>query len=57
MDLIFAAAIALLAVLVLVLVAIFTKKTKKQVLYYALAGIVIGIPAGYLLAPVIISFM
>ena len=57
MDLIFAAAVALLAVLVLALVAVFKKKTKKQVLYHALAGIVIGTLAGYLLAPVLISFM
>ena len=57
MDLIIAAAIAVLAAIISILAAVFTKKTKKKIFVYAITGLVLGLIAGYLLAPLVISFL
>lgn len=57
MDLIVTAVVAIIFAIIAVLIAIITKKKVKRVLIYGVLGLHIGLPAGYLLAPVIISFL
>jgi hypothetical protein len=52
-----AAAVAVLAAIFSILTAVFTKKRKKQVLVYGVAGLIIGMLIGYLAAPLVISFL
>lgn len=39
-----------------VLIAIVTRKTIGKVFIYAILGLIMGLPVGYFLTPVIISF-
>lgn len=57
MDLIIAAAIALLLAIITALTALVRKKPKKKILLYGLAGLILGLLPGYALAPFIISFL
>jgi hypothetical protein len=55
-DLIVTAVVAVLVMIVAVLVAIIRKKKIGRILLYGILGLVVGLPAGYSLAPTIISF-
>ena len=57
MDLIIAAAIALLLAIITVLTALVTKKPKKKILLYGLTALILGLLPGYFMAPLIISFL
>lgn len=56
MDLMIMAAVAALAAIISAVIAIIIKKSKWKILLFAVAGIIIGLPLGYLIAPFILSF-
>jgi hypothetical protein len=56
MDWIVTGVIAVMMGIIAVLIALITKKKLRKILIYAVSGLIIGIPVGYLLAPVMISF-
>ena len=56
MDIFVIVVTALVTAVVAALVAIIKKKGIKKFFLYALFGLVIGLPIGYILAPFIISF-
>ena len=57
MDLMVTAVVAIIFAIIGVLIAIITGKKMKKVFIYGLSGLIIGLPIGYLLTPVIISFL
>ena len=57
MDLIVMGIVGILAAIITILIAVFTKKKIGIIIIYGLIGMIIGIAIGYLLAPVIISFI
>jgi len=57
MDIIVTAGVAIISAIIAVLIALITRKKIKKVFIYGLSGLIIGLPVGYLLAPVIISFI
>ena len=56
MDLMIIAAVAALAAIISAIIAIIIKKSKWKILLFAVVGIIIGLPLGYLIAPFILSF-
>jgi hypothetical protein len=50
------AIVAVLVAIISALIAVIAKKSIGKILLFAGIGLIIGIPVGYLLAPVIISF-
>jgi len=56
MDLFVLGAVALLCSIFSALIALITRKPKLRMLTYAVVGLIIGIPIGYVLAPFILSF-
>lgn len=56
MDWFVTGAVSIIMGIIAVLIAIFTKKKIGKILIYALSGLIIGIPVGYILAPVILAF-
>jgi hypothetical protein len=56
MDLIVTVVFAALLAIVLCLIGIFTKKKIWRILIYTILGFIIGLPIGYFLTPIIISF-
>jgi flagellar basal body-associated protein FliL len=56
MDIIVTVAVAILIAIISVLFPIFTKKTIKKIFIFAILGLIIGLPVGYFLTPIIISF-
>jgi hypothetical protein len=56
MDVIVMAVVAVLFTLIAVVIAMITRKKIRKILIYAFAGLIIGLPIGYFLAPFIISF-
>ncbi len=56
MDLMIMAAVAALAAIISMVIAIIIKKSKWKILLFAVVGIIIGLPLGYLIAPFILSF-
>ena len=57
MDLIVTAGVAIIFAIIAVLIAIITRKKIKKVFIYGFSGLIIGLPIGYFLAPMIISFL
>jgi hypothetical protein len=57
MDLIVTAGVAIIFAIIAVLIAIITRKKIKKVFIYGFSGLIIGLPIGYFLSPVIISFL
>ncbi len=57
MDLIVTAGVAIIFAIIAVLIAIITRKKIKKVFIYGFSGLIIGLPIGYFLSPVIISFI
>ena len=56
MDLIVTAVIAVVFAFIALVIAFITRKKIGTMLIYAVSGLIIGLPIGYLLAPTIISF-
>jgi len=56
MDIITTVAVAILIAIMAGLTAIITKKTIKNIFIYAILGLIIGLPVGHFLTPMIISF-
>lgn len=56
MDIFVTASVGIIAAILAVLIAIFTKKKIGKIFIYAILGFVIGLPIGYVLAPFILSF-
>jgi len=56
MDVFVTAIVAIIIAIVAVLVAIFTKKKIGKIFIYAILGLIIGLPVGYILTPFVISF-
>ena len=56
MDLMIIAVVAVLAAIISAVIAIIIKKSKWKILLFAVAGIIIGLPLGYLIAPFVLSF-
>ncbi len=56
MDWFVTGAVSIIMGIIAVLIAIFTKKKIGKILIYAVSGLIIGIPVGYILAPVILAF-
>jgi hypothetical protein len=56
MDLIVTAVVAVLVMIAAVSVAIIRKKKIGKISLYGVLGLMAGLPAGYFLAPMIISF-
>ena len=56
MDWIVTAAVSIIMGIIALLFAIITRKKIGKIVIYAVSGLIIGIPVGYFLAPVIISF-
>lgn len=50
------AVVAIIFAIIAVLIAIITRKNVKEVLIYGVISLIIGLPVGYVFAPVIISF-
>jgi hypothetical protein len=57
MDMMITAVVAVLVTIISTLIAVITKKSLKKIVFFALIGLILGIPAGYFLAPFIISFL
>jgi hypothetical protein len=56
MDLLVTAAVAIIFAIIAALIAIITRKKIKKVFIYGVISLIIGLPVGYVVAPVIISF-
>ena len=56
MDIIVTVIVAIIVAIIAVLIAAFKKKTIGKIFIYAALGLIIGLPFGYLLTPIIISF-
>ncbi len=56
MDLFIMGIAALLAAVIGAVVAVVTRQPKLKILTYAFIGLILGIPIGYVLAPVFLSF-
>ena len=56
MDIIVTVAVAILIAIIAVLIAIITKKRIKKIFIFAILGLIIGLPVGHVLTPIIISF-
>jgi len=56
MDLMIIAVVAALAAIISTVIAIIIKKSKWKILLFAVVGIIIGLPLGYLIAPFVLSF-
>jgi len=56
MDWIVTSVVAIIMGIIALLIALITKKKLSKIMIYTISGLIIGIPIGYLLAPVIISF-
>jgi hypothetical protein len=56
MDLFVTSIVAIIVAVIAVLIAIITRKRIGKILVYAFLGLVIGLPLGYILTPIIISF-
>ena len=56
MDLIVTVVFASLLAIIICLIGIFTKKKIWRILLHTILGFIIGLPIGYFLAPIIISF-
>lgn len=56
MDIIVTVAVAILTAIIALLIAIITKKKIKKIVIFALLGLIIGLPVGHFLTPIIISF-
>jgi len=56
MDWIVTGVVAVIMGIITLLIALITRKKWSKILIYAVSGLIIGIPVGYMLAPVIISF-
>ena len=56
MDIMVTAVVAGVIAIMGVLIAIVTRKTIGKVFIYGILGLIIGLPVGYFLTPVIISF-
>ena len=56
MDWIVTGVVAIIMGIIALLIALITRKKLRKIMIYAISGLIIGIPIGYLLAPVIISF-
>lgn len=56
MDWIVTGFVAVIMGIIALLIALITRKKLRKILIYAFSGLIIGIPVGYLLAPVVISF-
>jgi hypothetical protein len=57
MDMAITAIVTILLTIISILIAVITKKPKRKILLFAVSGLIIGILAGYFLAPFIISFL
>ena len=57
MDWIVTGVVAVIMGIIGCLIAIITRKKMGKMLIYAVSGLIIGIPVGYILAPIIISFI
>jgi hypothetical protein len=57
MDMMITAVVAVLITIISTLIAVITKKSIMKIVFFAVIGLILGIPAGYLLAPFIISFL
>ena len=56
MDLFVTAVVAIIIAIIAVLFAIITRKRIGRVFLYGILGLIIGLPVGYFLTPLIISF-
>lgn len=56
MDLMIMAVVAALAAIISTVIAVIAKKSKWKILLFAVIGIIVGLPLGYLIAPFVISF-
>ena len=56
MDIFVTAIVAAVVVFIAVLIAIITRKRIGKIFVYAILGLFIGLPLGYILTPIIISF-
>jgi hypothetical protein len=56
MDIMVTIVVASFIAIMGVLTAIVTRKTIKKIFIYAILGLIVGLPVGYFLTPVIISF-
>ena len=56
MDIFVTLIVGILTGIISTLVAVFTKKSKWEILIFGIIGLLIGILIGYLLAPFFISF-
>ena len=56
MDWIVTAVVSIIMGIIALLIAIITRKKTGKILIYAVSGLIIGIPVGYFLAPIIIAF-
>jgi hypothetical protein len=50
------AVVAVVIAIIGVLIAIVTRKTVGKIFIYAILGLIVGLPVGYSLTPLIISF-
>lgn len=57
MDLFVMAIVAIIFAIVAALAAIFNKKRLRTIFAYAGIGLVVGLPLGYYISPLIISFI
>ena len=57
MDWIVTAVVSIIMGIIALLIAILTRKKIRKILLYTVSGLIIGIPVGYFLAPIIISFL
>ena len=57
MDLFVTAIVGIIVAVIAVLIAVIRKKKLWKMGIYAILGLIIGLPVGYFLTPIIISFL
>jgi hypothetical protein len=57
MDIMVTAIVAIIVSIIGALVAIIKRKTIGKIFIYAILALIIGLPFGYVLTPIIISFL